>query len=170
MEPREQSTKEEARRLLAGLRALGRRFALSERDEASCCGITRAQAATLAALRDEKVRLGGLGKRLGITPSTLTRNLARLEEQGLVKRIADARDGRACCAELTDAGRRADRRFYRRNEAFATGVLERLPEASRQRTLEALDDLLLAVREATESCCGDAIDHLMKDFPERRTG
>jgi DNA-binding MarR family transcriptional regulator len=169
MEPREQPTKEQSRRLLAGLRALGRRFALSERDEASCCGITRAQAATLAALRGEKVRLGGLGKRLGITPSTLTRNLARLEEQGLVRRIADAHDGRACCAELTEAGRRADRRFHRRNEAFATGVLERLPEASRQRTLEALDDLLLAVREATESCCGDAIDHLMKDFPERRT-
>ena len=29
---------------LAGLRALGRRFALSERDEASCCGITPAAA------------------------------------------------------------------------------------------------------------------------------
>jgi DNA-binding MarR family transcriptional regulator len=176
---------DQARRLTGALRALARRFALSERDEASCCGITRAQAATLSALRGERVRLGALGKRLGITPSTLTRNLARLEEQGLVERIADARDGRACCAELTvadardgraccaeltDSGRRAERRFRRRDDAFAVDVLARLPEQRRERTLEALDELLLAVREATESCCGGAFDHLMKDFPERRTG
>jgi DNA-binding MarR family transcriptional regulator len=166
----EQPSKQDGQRLLTGLRALARRFALSERDEASCCGITRAQAATLAALRGEKVRLGDLGKRLGITPSTLTRNLTRLEEQGLVTRIADARDGRACCAALTDAGRRADRRFHRRNEAFAVDVLERLPAESRQRTLDALDGLLLAVRESTEKCCPGAFDHLMKDFPKRRTG
>jgi DNA-binding MarR family transcriptional regulator len=168
LETRDQPSKEETRRLMAGLRALARRFALSERVEASCCGITRAQASTLSALRGERVRLGDLGKRLGITPSTLTRNLTRLEAQGLVKRIADARDGRACCAELTGEGRRADRRFHRRNEAFAADVLDRLPAGSRERTLEALDELLLAVRDATESCCGGAFDHLLEDFPRRR--
>ena len=42
-----------------------------------------AQAATLETLRAEgAMRLGDLGRRLGIAPSTLTRNLARLEQSG----------------------------------------------------------------------------------------
>ena len=35
------------------------------------------------------MRLGDLGVRLGIAPSTLTRNLARIQERGLVKLTAE---------------------------------------------------------------------------------
>ena len=73
------------RRLLRSVRALVRRFAVSERADVACCGMTVAQAATLETLLAEpRLRLGDLGRRLGISASTLSRNLARLEETGLV--------------------------------------------------------------------------------------
>ena len=78
----------QARRLREAIRALVRRFSLAERADMSCCGMTVAQAATLEALSDGGLRLSDLGKRLGIAPSTLTRNLTRLEERGLIRKGA----------------------------------------------------------------------------------
>src|SRR5258706_8839836 len=94
---RPRSTKEaDARRLREGVRALVRRFAISERADVACCGMTVAQAATLETLATEgPMRLSDLGVRLGISPSTLTRNLVRLERRGHVKRLSDAADRRA---------------------------------------------------------------------------
>ena len=156
----------EARRLLSGIRALVRRFALSERADVECCGMTVAQAAMLDALQGEAgLRLSDLGQRLGIAPSTLTRNLARIEEKGLVARKVDAADARAFRVALTAAGRQAAERLQELDVAFARSVIERLPAERRARTLGALNDLMVAVREATESCCPGAFDHLMQDFP-----
>lgn len=153
----------EALRLRAAVRALVRRFSISERADTACCGLTVAQAATLEALADESLRLGALGQRLGIAPSTLTRNLARLEEAGLVERESDPGDARAARVALTEAGRDAARGVERQEQAFARDVLERLPAERRAAALQALESLLGAVREATEACCPGAFDHLMKD-------
>jgi DNA-binding MarR family transcriptional regulator len=141
----------EAVRMRAAVRVLVRRFSLSERADTACCGLTVAQAATLEALAGEPLRLGALGQRLGIAPSTLTRNLARLEEAGLVERESDPSDARAA------------RGVERQEQAFAREVLDRLPAERRASALEALESLLAAVREATEACCPGAFDHLMKE-------
>ncbi len=90
----------------------------------SCCGMTVAQAATLEALRDGALRLSDLGKRLGIAPSTLTRNLARLEERGLIGRAPDPIDGRAQQVALTDAGFDAAGEVRRQEDNFARSVLD----------------------------------------------
>jgi DNA-binding MarR family transcriptional regulator len=162
----DQTCDDDARRLAGILRGLSRRFAVSERADVACCGMTVAQAAALDALRAEgPLRLGDLGRRLGITPSTLSRNLERLVARGLVTRAADPRDSRAAAAALTPAGRRAAARVARQDEAFARSVLERLPAGRRAATVEALVDLLGAVRSATEACCPGAFDHLMVKFP-----
>ncbi len=152
----------QAKRLREGIRALVRRFSLAERADISCCGMTVAQAATLEALADGDLRLGELGTRLGITASTLTRNLARLEERGLMKRVPDPGDGRAQRAALTPAGRDAAEQVLRSEEDFARSILERLPPGSAEQFLETFDQLLAAVRSATESCCPGAYDHLMR--------
>ena len=145
--------------------ALVRRFSVSERADVECCGLTVAQSATLEALRaTPRMRLGALGRRLGITPSTLTRNLARLEEQGLVTRIADPGDGRAARVSLTAAGHRAAEKVERQGIEFAQEVLARIPAASRAVVADALQDLVGAVKSATEDCCPGAFAHLMKDF------
>jgi len=158
-------------RLLAAIRGLVRRFSVSERADVACCGMTVAQAATLEVLRKEgALRLGALGQRLGVTPSTLSRNLVRLEESRLVERAADAEDGRSARVGLTAAGSRAADRVERQQQAFARDVVARLPPARREAILDGLGELLAAVREATEACCPGAFDHLMSDFPQPTSG
>jgi|RhiMetdeSRZDD1v2_1073273.scaffolds.fasta_scaffold436944_2 DNA-binding MarR family transcriptional regulator len=158
----------DAVRLRSGIRALVRRFSVTERADVACCGITVAQAATIETLAATgPLRLGDLGRRLGITPSTLTRNLTRLLEAGLVEREADAEDARASRVALTDAGRRAAVQRAEQEADFGREILERLPSDRRPVVVLALQDLLVAVREATERCCPGAFDHLMTDYPER---
>ena len=149
-------------RLRTSFTALLRRFSISERADVQCCGMTVAQAATLEALgREGTMRLGRLGKLLGIAPSTLTRNLTRLEEAGLVRRTSDEEDGRAARVELTDKGRRARLRLEAMEDEFAQRVLDRLSPAAREGALDGLAALLEAVRTETESCCPGAFDHLV---------
>jgi DNA-binding MarR family transcriptional regulator len=158
---------EDARDLLAGLRGLVRRFSVSERADVACCGVTVAQAAALETLLAEgPLRLGALGRRLGITPSTLTRNVARLEDAGLVQCEPDPEDARSSRAGLTAAGRAAARALERQEIAFAAQVLERLPADRRATVRTAFRDLLGAVREATEACCPGAFEHLMTGLPQ----
>jgi DNA-binding MarR family transcriptional regulator len=162
---------DEAARLRSGIRALVRRFSVSERADVDCCGLTVAQAATLEALRaNPRMRLGDLGRRLGITPSTLTRNLARLEEEGLLARVRDRGDGRAFRVTLTAAGRRAAARVERQGLDFAKEVLARMPEEARGGVVSAFVRLLEAVRQATEDCCPGAFAHLMERSDDGNEG
>ena len=146
-----------ARRLLDSIQLLVRRFAIAERADVQCCSLTVAQSATLQVLSAEgPLRLSALGRRLWITPSTLTRNLARLEDAGLVAGETDTEDARAARVRLTPAGCEAAVEVERREEEFARGVLARLPAERRMAALNGLHDLLLAVRETTDSCCSGA--------------
>src|SRR5262245_33701040 len=144
----------DARQLLRHVRALVRRFAISERADVLCCGMTIAQAATLETLRMEgPLRMGELGRRLGITPSTLTRNLQRLLDAGYVRRQADGNDGRAAVVALTASGRRQADKLERQEEWFAGEILGHIDPRHRAAVVERLADLLVAVRAATKSCC-----------------
>jgi len=155
-----------ARELLLGIRGLVRRFSVAERADVACCGVTVAQAAALETLLTQgPMRLGALGRRLGIAPSTLTRNVERLEEAGLVRREADPDDARSFRVDLTGRGRAAARSLERQETLFARQVLERLPEERRETVWSAFRELLVAVREATESCCPGAYEHLMEGLP-----
>ena len=160
----------QAQRLREAIRALVRRFSLAERADMSCCGMTVAQAATLEALGDGNLRLSDLGKRLGIAPSTLTRNLARLEERDLIRKEPDPIDGRAQRVALTDAGLGAAGEVRRQEENFARSVLDRLPQGSTADALTTLDNLLNAVRNASEGCCPGAYDHLISSSQISVTG
>jgi len=161
------SATEQTLRLRASVRALVRRFSVSERADVTCCGVTVAQAAALEALAAEgPVRLGDLGRSLGIAPSTLTRNLARLESSRLVARESDPQDARSARVGLTARGRRAALAVAAQEEGFARQVLERIPAERRAQVVESLGDLLAAVRAATEGCCPGAFDHLMEGFTE----
>jgi DNA-binding MarR family transcriptional regulator len=156
----------DASRLRGAIRGLVRRFGVSERADVSCCGVTVAQAAALEALSGHgPMRLSDLGRRLGIAPSTLTRNVERLVQAGLVSRLADAADGRAARVALTAAGRSAALGVAGREDDFARQVLERIPEDRRRAVVESLTELLGAVRSATEACCPGAFEHLLEGFP-----
>jgi DNA-binding MarR family transcriptional regulator len=154
-------------RLRVIIATLVRRFSLSERADVGCCGVTVAQAATLEALGREPLRLSPLAQRLGISPSTLTRNLERLEKDGLVAREPDPEDARASRVRRTSAGERAARRVAGQELAFASEILERLGAERRGEVMRALGELLAAVREATEECCPGAFDHLLEGVAAR---
>ena len=162
MPPLETIHDSRAKRLHEGISLLVRRFSLAERADISCCGMTVAQAATLQALSQGPLRLSELGTRLGIAPSTLTRNLARLEERGLLVRSSDPKDGRAQQVGLTATGADAAAEVRMQEEIFARSILDRLPSGSEVETLATFERLLEAVRSATESCCPGAYDHLTR--------
>lgn len=71
-------------------------------------GMTLAQFVVL----NHFVRLGGarrpgeLARAFQVTKSTMSSTLARLEAKGLIRRRADAADGRAASVEIAEAGRR----------------------------------------------------------------
>jgi DNA-binding MarR family transcriptional regulator len=157
----------ELRSLVAGI---VRRFSLAERADVDCCGLTVSQAATLEALRARPMRLGTLSQCLGITPSTLTRNLVRLESEGLVTREADPDDARAARVKLTAPGQRAARRVEEQELDFARRILDRLGRDRTHDVLAALSELLAAVRDATEECCPGAFEFLMEDLPAKGEG
>jgi hypothetical protein len=102
-----------------------------------------------------------------VTPSTLSRNVERLETAALVRRAADPEDARSSRVSLTPKGRTAAGELEHQEVAFARQVLERLPEERREAVLAAFHDLLVAVREATEECCPGAYEHLMEGLPDQ---
>ena len=165
MKTQRNETIPEAARLQSAIRALVGRFSVSERADVSCCGMTVAQAAALEALRAEgPQRPGALGRRLGISPSTVSRNLGLLEERGLIERVADPRDGRASRVRLTRRGRSAGVQVDEYKHRFALSVLDELAPRRRREVLEGLEELLAAIRRATESCCPGAFDHLVEEI------
>ena len=156
----------EPARLRAAIRGLVRRFGVSERADVSCCGVTVAQAAALEALFGHgPMRLSDLGRRLGIAPSTLTRNLDRLD-RGRPGRAPGRRAGRAGGPREADGGRAGARRSaWRTARRTSRGrCWSGSPRARRAAVVESLADLLAAVRGATEACCPGAFDHLMEGF------
>jgi DNA-binding MarR family transcriptional regulator len=59
---------------------------------------------TLVSAPGRRLRMGDLALRRNITPSGITRNVERLEREGLIIRETDPADGRAYQAALTSKG------------------------------------------------------------------
>jgi len=82
--------------------------------------------------------MAALGQRLGLTPSTMTGLVDRLEEQGFVRRESHPSDRRVSVVRLSRKGENAFGReldFYR---ALVDGTLEPLGEDAKRLVLEAL--------------------------------
>jgi len=72
---------------------------------------------------------------------TVTRVLARLEEQGLIERMTDVRDRRSSLVTATAAGRELLAELRTRKTAFLAARIERLDPEERE-TLERAADIL----------------------------
>jgi DNA-binding MarR family transcriptional regulator len=104
---------------------------------------------TLLSAPDRRLRMGDLALRRNLTPSGITRNVERLEQDGLIKRETDHSDGRAYQAALTPQG------LTRLREAQVTHhsvvrqrFLERLPAKELQSFAELLERALPGVISA----------------------
>jgi DNA-binding MarR family transcriptional regulator len=97
----------------------------------------------------EPIRLGELNRRVLLSQPALSRMVDRLVERGLVRREADAGDGRSIRLSLTKEGRAQQRRTGR---PHALGVARRMKSALNDEELVALRDIcakLASEREPT---------------------
>ena len=73
------------------------------------------------------LRQGALAEHLRADPSTVSRHVAALVDEGLVRRVADESDGRATRLVVTDAGLAALEQLGRDRAAFLERVTTRWP-------------------------------------------
>jgi DNA-binding MarR family transcriptional regulator len=127
-----------ARALQVVARALGR----LGRERARSGDITPQQADALQVVLERGgMSTSALALELGIDPSTASRNLAGLERGGYIVRKRGTEDGRQTDVRLTPRGKRtAEAVSLEWTHAYAA-LLEKIPRAERQRTLDALETL-----------------------------
>ncbi|MFD3590602.1 MarR family winged helix-turn-helix transcriptional regulator [Streptomyces sp. NPDC058683] len=79
-----------------------------------------------------------------LTQAGVSRLVARLEKRGLVERLADPDDGRACRIVLTGEGRDVQRRLGRAHARHVTTAMTRALTRSQLTTLRDLGKALVA--------------------------
>lgn len=105
-------------------------------------GLTLTQLSTLVRVEEhEPVRPGQLATLEGISPSTLTRLIASLEETGLLMRMTDPSDGRVSHLRLSDEGRETLARIRGRRNAALQQRIAGLSEVERTALATALPAL-----------------------------
>jgi DNA-binding MarR family transcriptional regulator len=133
--------------LSAGLeRTVGLLRALAQPSALSMTAVS-----TMAALEQAGPgRLTALANRAGVTQPAMTQLISRLEDAGLVRREADAADGRVVQVAITDEGRATmARRRAARAERLAVILAQLSPEhrAALAAALPAFDALTSADRD-----------------------
>ncbi len=133
---------EVAARLRIAVGRLQRRIRLATND------IPPLQLSTLVTVEEHgPLRLGELACREAVTPPTMSRVLAALDERGFIVRTPDPRDGRSTQVALSEAGRQSLARVRSQRTALLDARLERLPGPQRDALIAALPALEALVNE-----------------------
>ncbi len=128
--------------VIAGrLRLSATRLARRLRQEAQT-GLTPSQLSALTAIdRHGPLTLGALAEHERVAPPSVTRVVAKLEQDGLVTRRRDAEDRRVTRVVVTSRGRTLLNASRRRKTEWLTTRLGQLDPDERRRLAEALDVL-----------------------------
>lgn len=95
----------------------------------------------------DPTRLGELAEHMGVTDSTMSLGIKRLERDGYVRRDPDPDDGRAVQIRLTEAGERMRRAQSVLEPRWVAAVLESMEAADREVGLEGMELLAAAADE-----------------------
>ena len=123
-------------RLAAELRLAVMRLARRLRQQAPADVTPSMLSALTVVERLGPIALGDLAGFERVRPPTMTRIVARLEEDGLVEREPDESDGRITRLKLSGAGRKLIAKNRTRKDAYLAGRLKQLTPRERAR-LEA---------------------------------
>jgi DNA-binding MarR family transcriptional regulator len=135
--PKDALDPETAARLQMSTTRLARRL----RREAGA-QLTPSQLSAMSSIhRHGAVTLGALAEFERVAPPTITRVVAKLEADGLVRRTPDPQDRRVVRVSTTPAGEELVARARSRKVAWLADRLERLPARDRARIEAALDAL-----------------------------
>ncbi|MFF2509416.1 MarR family transcriptional regulator [Streptomyces sp. NPDC058067] len=108
---------------------------------------TAASSAIARLGREGPYRLTELARAEGVSQPGMTQLVTRMERAGLVRRVADRRDGRGVLVEATDSGLEVFRqRRAERAEALHL-LIEKLTEPERQAVRIALPALARAIQD-----------------------
>ena len=136
-EPTEVST-ETASRLRLAVSRLYRDFRRDRDDTA----LTAEQLTLLASIsRLAPVRLGDLAQQEGVKPSSLTRSINWLADQGLIRRTVAADDRRATIVEISPGGWEVLESAWSQRSVLLATRIECLSAADRTILMEALGPL-----------------------------
>jgi DNA-binding MarR family transcriptional regulator len=110
----------------------------------------------------------------GLGPSGLSRQLAGLEDSGLVERTPDPQDGRAALVSVTDRGREQVRAVLEEDAQSLAARLEGWDEERARASRSAINEITTVFLDSlgagrTTSCAHDA-DRAHPRSPEDRTG
>lgn len=109
-------------------------------------GLTPSQLSVLVTVEQHgPLRLGDLAAREVITPPTVTRLVASLQDNQLVKRVTDPEDGRAALIEISANGQSLLEEIRRERTAFIAQRIARLDPTKRAHVpdvVELLEELV----------------------------
>ncbi|MDI7246166.1 MAG: MarR family transcriptional regulator [Bacillota bacterium] len=120
------------------------------RAELADLGVTRDQFHALLALCGAELTMSELGERLGVSCSTVTDLVDRMERAGLAERIRDEGDRRVVRARITNAGKLVLNRVRARRRQYLGCVLGAMTEEEQS----TLRDLLTRVHSLLASQSG----------------
>ena len=89
----------------------------------------------------EGLRMGELSKRMMVTGGNITGITDQLEQEKLVVRVPDPKDGRAYSVKLTPAGRKAFATMAAVHEGWLAEMLQDIPGADKAQLLELLSTM-----------------------------
>ena len=87
------------------------------------------------------LRMGELSKRMMVTGGNITGITDQLEQEKLVVRVADPKDGRAYSVKLTAAGRRAFAAMAEVHEGWIAELLQDVSGADKNQLIEVLSQM-----------------------------
>jgi DNA-binding MarR family transcriptional regulator len=141
---------ENDQRFARAIQTVARGVGRISRERARAEDVTPQQAETLQLIADRgALSTSELAKLLGIDPSTASRNLAGLQNAGLVTRRKASEDGRQTDVRLTPKGKRAAEAAHASSAQALSNVLEKINRSDRQKVVEALDALAKAIDPGT---------------------
>src|SRR5438876_588360 len=127
--------------IAARLRLSATRLARQLRQQ-SDIGLTPTQLSALTAIhRDGPLTLGALAEQERVAPPTITKVIAKFEEQGLVVKQIDEGDRRVCRVATSPAGEALLAASRQRKDAWLTTRLTALDADQRKRLAAALEAL-----------------------------
>ena len=135
---------EEAVALASALLALMRRLFTVDNDLAA--DLPLAQLRVCVSLHDGPLPMSALSRELGVTLSAMTQIADRLERANLVSRVAEEKDRRVRCLQLTPRAEKIMRRHEDSRIRSVSAVLSRLSPDERKAIVAAVETLMKATQ------------------------
>ncbi len=89
----------------------------------------------------EGLRMGELSKRMMVTGGNITGITDQLEQEHLVARVPDPKDGRAFSVKLTAAGRKAFTQMAEVHESWVAELLQEISQEDKGQLIELLSQM-----------------------------